>query len=96
MCATICYMDAFLKMDIFFFVTTLVVILFAILGAVVMWRLSRVLKNIEHISEQVALESDEIRHDFAEVRTRIKQGAGRLRSVLGLFNKTRKRSPKGE
>ena len=89
-------MDAFLKMDIFFFVTTLAVILFAILGSVVLWRLSRVLKNIEHISEQVALESDEIRHDLAEVRTRIKQGEGRLRSVLGFFNKPKKRSPKGE
>ncbi|MDP1707271.1 MAG: hypothetical protein Q8L30_01845 [bacterium] len=88
-------MDDFLKMDIFFFVTTVAVVLFVFLGAVVTWRISRVLKNIEHISEQVALESDNIRLDLAEVRSDIRRGKGKLKSLFDFFKKTTKRASKG-
>ncbi|MCR4333532.1 MAG: hypothetical protein NUV60_00705 [Patescibacteria group bacterium] len=87
-------MNDFLKMDIFFFITSAVVVLFAILGAVVLWRLARVLKNIEHISEQVAAESDTIRADLAEVRGDIRKGKGRLKSLFSFFGKTAKRASK--
>lgn len=87
-------MNDFLKMDIFFFVTTVAVVPFAILGAIVLWRVSRVLKNIEHISEQVALESDNIRFDLAEVRGDIRRGKGKLKSLFSLFSKTAKRASK--
>ncbi|MFA6408149.1 MAG: hypothetical protein WCW36_01560 [Candidatus Paceibacterota bacterium] len=87
-------MSEFLKMDIFFFVTTIVVVLLAILGAVVLWRLARILKNIDHISEQASLESDEVRRDLASVRSDIRRGKGLLKSVLGFFNKAKKRATK--
>lgn len=87
-------MNEFLKMDLFFFITTLAVILLAVFGALVLWRLSRVLKHIEHISEQVALESDAVREDLAEVRADIRRGKGRLKSLLGFLHKTKKRVPK--
>lgn len=88
------HMNEFLKMDIFFFITSVAVVLFMLLGAVVLWRLSRVLKNIEHISEQVALESDTIRGDLALVRSDIRRGRGWLKSLLGFFGKTAKRASK--
>lgn len=81
-------------MDIFFFITTLAVALLALLGAFVLWRFSRVLKNVEHISEQVALETDNIRLDLAEVRGDIRRGKGRLKSLFSFFNKTAKRASK--
>ena len=87
-------MNEFLQMDIFFFVTTLAVILFSCLGAVILWRLARILKNIEHISEQAALESDDIRLDLSSVRADIRRGKGWLRSLLGLFSKKAKRASK--
>lgn len=87
-------MSDFLKMDIFFFVTTLAVVLLAAFGAIVLWRLSRVLKNIEHISEQVALESDEVRHDLAEIRSDIRRGKGRLKSIFDFFGKAKKKASK--
>ena len=87
-------MNEFLKMDIFFLVATLAVVLLAFFGAVVLWRLSRVLQNIEHISEQVALESDAVRHDLAGVRSDIRRGKGRLKSIFGFFDKTKKRASK--
>ncbi|MHB1769916.1 MAG: hypothetical protein ACYCPH_02435 [Minisyncoccota bacterium] len=87
-------MNEFLKMDIFFFVTTLAVVLLTLFGTFVLWRFARVLKNIEHISAQVALESDAIRLDLAEVRADIRHGKGRLKSVFGFFDKVSKRASK--
>ncbi|MDP1689716.1 MAG: hypothetical protein Q8L52_00725 [bacterium] len=87
-------MDEFLKMDIFFFVTTIAVIVLAFFAAFVLWRLERVLKNIEHISEQVALESNTIRQDLAELRSNIRQGKGRLKSLFGFLGKFGKRASK--
>lgn len=87
-------MNDFLKMDIFFITTTLAVVIGTCIAAFVLWRVSRILKNIEHISEQVALESDNIRLDLAEVRTDIRRGKGRLKSLFGFFSKTAKRASK--
>jgi len=39
-------------MDIFFFVAAIVVTVLVVFTALILWRLERVLKNIEHISEQ--------------------------------------------
>lgn len=87
-------MNEFLKMDIFFFMTTVAVVLFTLLGAVVLWRVLRVLTHIEHISEQVSLETDTIRGDLALVRSDIRRGKGRLKSLFNFFSKTAKRASK--
>jgi membrane protein implicated in regulation of membrane protease activity len=87
-------MDEFLKMDIFFFVTTVAVVVLAFFAAYVLWRLQRVLKNIEHVSEQVAIESDIVRQDIAEMRSDIRHGEGRLKSLFGFLAKTEKRTKK--
>ncbi len=87
-------MNEFLEMNIFFFVATLAVVLFTFLGTFVLWRFARVLKNIEHISAQVALESDSIRLDLAEVRADIRRGKGRLKSVFGFFDRIARRASK--
>jgi CHASE3 domain sensor protein len=81
-------MNEFLKMDIFFFVTTLLVIVLGICAGYVTWRFQRILKNIEHISEQVAQESDTIREDLAEMRSDVKRGKGRIRALFGFLKKS--------
>jgi uncharacterized protein YoxC len=87
-------MDEFLKMDIFFFVATIAVVVLAIFTAFVLWRLERVLKSVEHISEQVSLESDEVRHDLAEMRSDVRRGKSRLKSLFGFLKKSKKRASK--
>ena len=87
-------MDEFLKMDIFFFVATLAVVVLAFFTAFVLWRLERVLKNIEYISKQVATESDIVRQDIAEMRSEIRRGKGRLKSLFGFLGKFTKRASK--
>ena len=81
-------------MDLFFFVTTLAVILITACAAVVLWRFARILENIEHISGQVAHEGDAIRRDLAHMRVSIKRGKGRLKSLFNFLGITAKRAPK--
>lgn len=87
-------MDEFLKMDIFFFVATVAVVAVAFFIAFVLWRFERILRNIEHISEQIALESDVVRQDLAELRSDIKRGKGRLKSLFSFLEKFTKKTPR--
>lgn len=88
-------MNDFLKMDIFFAVTTIAVIVSTVFIAIVLWRLERILKNVEHISKQIAIESDNVRQDLVELRSNIRQGRGRLKSLLSFLDILPKRkSPK--
>lgn len=80
-------MEDILKMDIFFFVTTLVVLVLGVLAGMVLYRLWKILKNVEHISGQVAQESEIIRQDIASLRSDIKEGKGKLMSTLSFFSK---------
>lgn len=83
-------MDEFLKMDVFFFVTTIAVIILAFFSAYILWRFERILKNVEHISEQVAKESDNVREDLDELRSDLKRGKNRLVSLLSFFLSSRR------
>jgi hypothetical protein len=64
-------MSEFLKMDIFFFVTTLVVIAIGVLLVAILLRIWRILGFVEKISEDVSEESALLRHDVAELRRSI-------------------------
>jgi len=85
-------MSEFLKMDVFFLVTTIAVVVITLFAAFVLWRLGRVLKNVEHVSKQVAIESDMVRQDIAEMRSDIRAGKGRLKSLFGFLKNTSKRA----
>lgn len=87
-------MNEFLKMDIFFFITTIAVGVFLIIGVIVFLKVSRILGHIEHVSKQVSLESDSIRNDLVEVRRDIREGKGRLKSLFNFFGKVSKRASK--
>lgn len=87
-------MDEFLKMDIFFFVATVGVMVLTVLVGFVLWRLARILKNVEYISKQVAIESDIVRQDIAEMRSQIKSGQNRLGALFSFLGKFTKRSKK--
>ena len=84
-------MNEFIQMDIFFFITSVAVVLLTLGVAVVLWQFSRILRNIEHVSEQVALESDSIRADLSQMRAGIRKGKGKLQSVFKFFGRVLKR-----
>ena len=83
-------MDQFLQMDIFFFVTTIVVIVVGILMVAILISLWRILKYMESISKDVSEESVLLRGDIAELRSKIKTGSSVL-ALGGFLSKAFKR-----
>lgn len=66
-------MDTLLKADIFFFVTTIAVIVFLILGCIAFFYLIKILKNIKHASdvlgekiEEASEHADSLYHKVAD------------------------------
>ena len=66
-------MNDFLKMDVFFVVSTIAVIVITGLLAYALVRVLRILRNVEHISETVSEEAVLVRADVAEMRQNVKQ-----------------------
>jgi cell division protein FtsL len=90
-------MDDFLKMDIFFGVTTVAVLVVSVLLVMVLIRLLRILKTVDDVSEIVHEEAEGIRDDIREVRTKAKAEAVKATEILGLltgFVKPKRRSKK--
>lgn len=87
-------MNEFLQMQIFFLVTTIAVAVLAVLAGLVWWRVERILRNVERISEQAAIESELIRQDIREMRSDIRTGRSRIASIVSLFAKFGKRTSK--
>ncbi|PIR82180.1 hypothetical protein COU20_03405 [Candidatus Kaiserbacteria bacterium CG10_big_fil_rev_8_21_14_0_10_59_10] len=73
--------EDFLKMDIFFVVTTLVVAVLGLFAAIALYYVVRILRNVEHISHNVAEESDNLRADIAQLRERVRAEGFRLKHV---------------
>lgn len=65
-------MDDFLKMDIFFVVTTVAVFLGGVLCAVALVYTIKILKSIDHVAQNVSEESDEMRGDLAILRKKVR------------------------
>ena len=90
-------MDEFLKMDIFFVVTTVAVVVITILLVLIVIRVLRILKNVEDISVMVEEEGEKIRQDIADVRENVRtEGikAKHLLGFLGMAKKTRRSKEK--
>lgn len=89
-------MEDFLKMDIFFGVTTVAVVVISTLLALVLIRVFALLKKIENLTDLVTEEGEDILEDIREVRERVKQTILGLGQVFGLMRgvKKAKRSTK--
>lgn len=79
-------MNDFLKMDIFFIVTTLVVVMLGIVVMLILFRVWRVLGYVEDISRELSEESALLRNDVAEMRARIKSEGFKFAHMAGLFS----------
>ena len=79
-------MDDFLKMDIFFGVTTVAVVVITVLLSVVLIRVLRLLKVLEQVTELVHAEGEQIRDDIREVRARVKEEGLKVGQLLGFLS----------
>ncbi|MDB5264686.1 MAG: hypothetical protein JWN64_257 [Parcubacteria group bacterium] len=78
-------MNDFLKMDIFFGVTTVAVIVVTVLLVIVLVWLIRILKRVEHVSELVEEEGEHLRDDIADVRAKVRSEGLRLKHMFSFF-----------
>jgi len=80
-------MNDFLKMDIFFVVTTLAVVLVTTLIALVLIRIIRILSNVEDISKMVEEEGKLLRSDIADARANVRAEGFKVKHVAQFFRK---------
>jgi hypothetical protein len=91
-------MDTLIHADIFFFVTTIAVIVVGIVLTVALIYLAKVLSDIKEITKQVKEETILFREDIGELRGDIKKEGFRVERFMmflkNLFKKTKARSRK--
>lgn len=81
-------MTDFLKMDIFFAVATVSVVIVALCVCMVLVQLTRFLRTLDSIASEVEAEAQEIRADLDDARASIAREGRRLVPLLGFFGKT--------
>lgn len=80
-------MDSFEKMDIFFLVTTVAVVVVALVAIFVGWRLAQLLGTIRRLSEEAVDEARALRADIGDVRDSVRREGFKLRHIFGLASK---------
>ena len=78
-------------MDIFFFVTTLIVVAIGVLLAVILLRIWRILGHVEKISKDVSEESALLRDDIHDLRSKMYREGFKVFTLGAFLNKAFKR-----
>ncbi len=97
-CDTLILMDTLIHADIFFFVTTIVVIFIGILLVIILAYIATIVADIKKISALVRKESAEIALDIKDIRNEIRDdimsGASSATKIFSIINTFRKFSGK--
>ncbi len=89
-------MDNLVKADIFFFITTIAVVILTILISVVLGYLIIVLSNAKRISIQIRRQAELFEGDINEARDYIKKQGVTLATLVSLKNFFTKKSKKSK
>lgn len=90
-------METFVKADIFFFVTTIAVVLLTIILSIIMFYLISILRYIRHISQIAKDQAEELSDDIDDLREEIKTKGASLASIFDFMGHfTRKRASGGK
>ncbi len=87
-------MDSIAKSDFFFVTTTIVVVVVAILVVIALVYVIRFLRDVNHVSQKVREESDELIKDVGHLRTVVKKevtGLGSAGTFISRFFKRKKK-----
>ena len=87
-------MDTLVHADIFFFVTTIAVVVIAVAIIVVSFYLVDFLRRARDIAEDVKRETALVREDIHHARMRVKAGGLRLAHLMDFFSGFIKKSKK--
>ena len=78
-------MENLIQSDIFFFITSIAVIVVTIFILIILWYVVRILKNVKDVSDIIKKESFFVLNDLSGLRERIK---GLLQSLVVKCNKS--------
>jgi len=82
-------MTEFAKMDIFFFVATIAVVILTLLAAVLIIYIIKISKDIKYISRRARSEADLIAQDLSDLRQNVKEKGVKIKYLWSFFNNLR-------
>lgn len=89
-------MENIIKADIFFFISSVAVIVFTICAIIVMFYAVRILKDMKNISRKMSQESDKFINDIDSLRESVKANGTKMMTItdffMDLFIRRQKRS----
>lgn len=83
-----------MKSEIFFFITSIAVVILTILLGILITYLIRILRNVDNISEKAKDEAGLIKEDIAELRENIKTEGAKVKHFVNFFNNIKGRKNK--
>ena len=89
-------MSDFLKMDIFFAVTTVAVIVVSFVLTLVLIRVLSILRKIDDVTALVREEGEQLREDIANVREQVQEGGLRIGHLFGFLTGMKKRKSRAK
>lgn len=83
-------MQELMKADIFFFITSIAVILVTVGVIVILYYVVKILRNVTSISDRIEEGSRALEADFQSIRTKMKSGEIALKLTQSVFEKASK------
>lgn len=87
-------METIMKSEIFFFITSIAVVILTILIGIAAAYLIRILRNVDDISAKAKEEAALIKEDVADLRQNIRDEGIKVKSFVNFFNKLKGRKNK--
>ncbi len=87
-------MTTLIHADVFFFVTSLAVIVFTVIAVVATLYIISILNDVKHITKRIRTESDEVLEDIKVLREHIREEGfkvGMIAKLLGKFFKKKRK-----
>ena len=78
-------MSEFLKMDIFFVVTTIVTVVAGVFIVIALYYVVRILRSVDHLAQNVSTESDNIKEDLLLLRTKLREEGTKIKHFSDYF-----------
>jgi uncharacterized protein YoxC len=87
-------MNDFLKQDIFFFITTIAVVILTILLAVLVAYLIKISKDVKYITNKAKDQAELISEDISNLRSNVKEHGAKLKYFASFFSDLVKKATK--
>ncbi len=85
-------MNEFIKSDVFFFITSIAVVVLTAILLIALYYIIKILKNVRYISDKAKVETDHLAEDVKELRENVRKEGAKVKHFAGFINKVYKRN----